>query len=289
MDPLSLLDLRTPLITDGQMHYVPLAGQRSGKSGGYRINESGYGSIWNFKTGERFPIHPEGRLSPEEYRAMRERSEEQKRQRLARQEEAARKAEWIWAHSRPGAHPYLERKDLNLPLRIDRYGNLLVPLSDGERIWSLQRIKPDGTKLLMRNARKRGLSYAFDGATDPVFVAEGIATAASVHLATGCRTYMAIDANNILPVCLSLHYNRIVIAGDDDFLLPQRLLENVGRVKAEAAARAVSGLAVFPEGLNDWDDVRRAHGLEAVTQALRAAVSRWNASGPIASPAPSFA
>ena len=65
----------------------------------------------------------------------------------------ARKAAAIWAKSGPAPadHPYLARKGVEpYDLRVDRKGNLLVPLRDDDgKLWNLQTISPDGDKLTL--------------------------------------------------------------------------------------------------------------------------------------------
>lgn len=62
--------------------------------------------------------------------------------------------------------------------------------------------------------------------------------------------------------CVSNAGPRCWCCGDDDRATEARTGTNTGRVKAEAAARAVRGLAVFPEGLpdggSDFNDMHRA-------------------------------
>jgi putative DNA primase/helicase len=68
----------------------------------------------------------------------------------------------------------------------------------------------------------------------------------------------------------------IVICGDDDLQTFAEKGHNPGRDKATAAARAVQGLAVFPEGLpagaSDFNDQHAAAGLDAVRLVVEAAI-----------------
>lgn len=128
-------------------------------------------------------------------------------------------------------------------------GTIAVPLRDvAGKLWSLQAINEQGTKLFPKYGRKSGCFHFIGDPTGEqvLFVAEGFATAASVYIALGRPTVVAIDSGNLLPVVRALrelHPDvRIVVAGDDD----PSVKGNPGRVKAEAAAAAVGGLAVFP-------------------------------------------
>lgn len=129
-----------------------------------------------------------------------------------------------------------------------RAGTLLVPLLDADgKMWSLQSISADGKKLFPKFSRKRGCLFVLPGADDVVAVAEGYATAATIHEATGWTVAVAFDAGSMLPVALALRGKypqaQFVICGDDDTATPG----NPGRKAAQAAADAVSGVCVLPD------------------------------------------
>ncbi|MNZ90615.1 DNA primase TraC [compost metagenome] len=137
----------------------------------------------------------------------------------------------------------------HLSMMVLRKGYMAVPLRDAAgRLWSLQSINGQGTKLFPRYGRKQGCFHLIG---EPVgasvlAVAEGYATAASVHEATGWPVAMAFDAGNLLPVGRALRELHpevaLVFAGDDDPTQPG----NPGRTKAEAAAAALDAVAAFP-------------------------------------------
>jgi len=222
-------------------------------------------------------------------RAQQRQAEETARQ--AAHAAAAADALAAWnAASDTGASPYLARKGVQpYGVRFTPDGWLLVPVRDGHgTLWNLQRIAPEraryGTdKLFMKGGRKSGLWHmlgAPEGA--PVILeAEGYATAASLHEATGRPVAMAFDAGNLAAVAKALRQRYpaalLVLCGDDDRATEARTGTNTGRVKAEAAARAVSGFTVFPEGLpegaSDFNDMHRAHGLDAVRGTVESAIA----------------
>lgn len=140
---------------------------------------------------------------------------------------------------RPDSHSFL----------MFKHGSIAIPLRDADgKLWSLQAINDQGTKLFPKYGRKSGCFHLIcsveDG--DVLAVAEGYATAASIHMATEWPVVVAIDSGNLLPVVRVIRESkpeaRLVIAGDDDPTKPN----NPGRTKAEAAALAVGGVAVFP-------------------------------------------
>ena len=108
-------------------------------------------------------------------------------------------------------------------------------------------------------------------------LAEGYATAVSLHEATGCPVAVAFDAGNLAGVAKALRQcypaALLVLCGDDDRATEAR----TGRVKAEAAARSVSGFTAVPEGLpegaSDFNDMHRAHGLDAVRGTVEGAIA----------------
>lgn len=220
---------------------------------------------------------------------------EQARQQAAH-DHAASEAALLWqAASEAGTSPYLERKGVQgHGVRFAPDGCLLVPLHDAAgKLWNVQRIAPakpanGGTdKLFLKGGRKSGL---FHWCGDPtgaavLLVAEGYATAASVHQATGRPVAVAFDAGNLPNVAKALHQAHpaalIVICGDDDSDTHAHTGHNPGRDKATAAARAVAGLTVFPEGLptggSDFNDSHQAAGLDAVRLAVEAAIDAHQA------------
>src|SRR5690606_27471784 len=156
-------------------------------------------------------------------------------------------------------------------VRFASGGWLLVPLRDAEgKLWNVQRIapaKPEGgapEKLFLKGGRKSGLWHMVGdvaggaGADEPpavVLIAEGYATAATLHEATGYPVAVAFDAGNLVHVARALRQQYpaalLAVCGDDDRDTQAKTGNNPGREKAAAAARAVHGLALFPKGLPD--------------------------------------
>ena len=196
-------------------------------------------------------------------------------------------------------------------LRFAPDGWLLVPLRDAAgKLWNLQRIAPAPPtppeagpgKLFLKGGRVTGLFHMLHGAAAPadtgppvVLLAEGYATAASLHQATGYPVATAFHAGNLGAVARALRELHpaalIVLCGDDDRATQERTGTNPGATKATAAARAVQGLAVFPEGLpagaSDFNDMHQAAGLDAVRATVAAAIEAHQATAATtAEPAP---
>ena len=106
--------------------------------------------------------------------------------------------------------PLLVRKQISrtAPGSTARAGSCIaVADADGE-IWSLQTIDDDGGKLFMPGGRKRGCMFAIGEPSDRIVIAEGFATGASIHEATGLAVAVAFDAGNLEPVAQAIRARR---------------------------------------------------------------------------------
>lgn len=244
----------------------------------------------------------------ERQRANRQREEQARID--AAHSEAADQAAMQWqAASESGHSPYLVRKGVQPHgVRFAPGGWLLVPLRDAAgELWNLQRIapaKPDSgapEKLFLKGGRKSGLWHLVgepatgdDAAGSAVLlIAEGYATAATLHEATGYPVAVAFDAGNLQHVARALrqlHPDALLgLCGDDDQDTEKQTGTNPGRVKAAAAARAVHGLALFPKGLphggSDFNDLAEhvnaekgeGAGLEAVRRIVASVIDAHTA------------
>lgn len=237
----------------------------------------------------------------EQERAQRQQADKARQE--AAQAHAAQEAAALWASaSDEGTSPYLTRKGVQgHGVRYMTEGFVLVPLRDGAgTLQNVQTIAPqrpaDGTdKLFLKGGRKSGLWHwcGVPAGAGVLLVAEGYATAASLHEATGHPVAVAFDAGNLAHVAKALRQlypaALLVLCGDDDRATEGKTGTNPGRVKATAAARAVQGLTVFPEGappadgepLNfDFNDMHQAQGLQAVGTLLGAAIAARMAQPP---------
>lgn len=273
-----------------------------------------------FKTGSTAPARTDQAQRQADRQA---RQREDAGSRAAGHAEAARLAQAMWeAASASGSSSYLERKGVQaygvrFAVRGDASAHdrpasawLLVPLRDSAgALWNVQQIAPaksrykagDGPgatgtdKLFCKGGLKSGLWHMLgepEGAAT-VLVAEGYATAASLHEATGCPVAVAFDAGNLVHVAKALRklfpIASLVLCGDDDVQTFARTGRNPGREKAEAAAAAVGGLAVLPapapDGENfDFNDLHLSAGLEAVRAALAHALDVGHGEGRAAPP-----
>ena len=258
----------------------------------------GIGSLLHAVREEGFVLkRPERGVPAADASKLREKIERHRTEeahRVQAQRKAAQRAERMWAAASEGPHSYLTRKGVQAyGVRVNSDGELLVPLRDevGD-LWSVQRILPtppdDGPdKPLLKGGRKSGLWHMLGDPTaaTAILIAEGYATAASVHEATGRPTAVAFDAGNLLKVAQTLRRFHpeavLVLCGDDDQQTFANTGSNPGREKATAAAQAVTGISVFPDALppggKDFNDMHAHAGLGAIRALIEAAIEAHRA------------
>ncbi|MSQ69659.1 MAG: DUF3987 domain-containing protein [Betaproteobacteria bacterium] len=230
-------------------------------------------------------------FSPEEREAFKRHSAEAKAQaeaeRKAKQGEAASKAVAIWQAAQPAAadHAYLIRKGIKAHGARLHNDALVIPMRDGGELHSLQFIGAGGDKRFLTGGRVAGCYYSI-GTTKgaaALCIAEGFATGATIHEATGYPVAVAFDARNLEPVARALRAKfpdlALILCADDDAAIKG----NPGLTKATAAARSVGGLMAIPDFTpeelaayqakhgkppSDFNDVHQIRGLEAVARAV---------------------
>lgn len=239
-----------------------------------------------------------------------------------RREDAARRCQVLWdsAKEEPARAgcPYLQRKGVGAHgLRFLPGGTALVPMRDADgRLWSVQRLLPKplvekttdkatgeittkaGTDKLygplkespdeLLSSRKLGLWHwiGAPASASVVLLAEGYATGASLHEATGLPVAVCFDAGNLAHVAPALRQlyptALLLVCGDDDKGTEERKGRNPGRLAAAKAAEAGRTDAgpvgvVFPEGLpaggKDFNDLHAAAGLQVVRQQIEEAIA----------------
>lgn len=184
-------------------------------------------------------------------------------------ETAAEKARRMWADRcrEEGASAYLERKKVRaFGVRFMYRGTVVVPLRDMEgSLHGLQYIGADGDKKFGSGTLKEGRFHLIGeiAADKPLSFAEGYATAATVHMATGWPVVVCFDAGNLEPVIAQwrpLYPDlKFVIAADNDRHLVERLCERLARVGVSVApvdfAKEAGGLRPMEWELPDGSRV----------------------------------
>ena len=219
-----------------------------------------------------------------------ENQQRMKAMRAAEAEQAARKAARVWkAYVPTGESDYLDRKGVAAHgVRFDPngHGTLAIPMCDAYgNIHGLQIIRGRNRgKNLEKQYFPAGLAkqehYHLIGGSPTwiCLVAEGYATAASLHQATQLPVAVAFDAGNLMPVASALHktYRRanLLICADDDHLT----VGNPGITAASAASLAVSGAWIAPRftidradsKITDFNDLHLLEGVHVVRSQIEA-------------------
>ena len=290
MDVLFEPDLPAALERVGMSHpdldHEPTRGRfiRPGKSKIWiKVFPDGDGAVFgDWSTDERFTWQRRREGPPPdaaELAAIRARAAEATKQAEAEREdgyqEAAKEAAATVRASTPASsdHAYIKRKGIQSHGILERKGQLVIPVcaADGT-VQSVQTIAADGSKRFLPGGKKGGGRFWLgDPATGgTLLLAEGFATAASVHEATGLPVAVCFDAGNLKPVAISVREQfpqaKIVLAGDND----RHKERNVGLEAATEAARLVNGVAILPsfnsDQGTDFNDLAQQEGIEAVRQ-----------------------
>ncbi len=254
-------------------------GKTGDKSGWVHLFADGQGAAFgDWRSGDQHTWQAE-RTKPmrrQEKAELRKKIEQAKREAKAQREHdykaAATTARGTWQSARPAppSHAYLIKKridpdGLRLCTEGDYKGWLIAPVygPDGA-LQSLQFIAHDGIKRFMTGGKmKGGHCWLGDpnGATT-LLLAEGWATAATLHQASGLAVCVAFNAGNLADVARMVRNQypkaRLLMCGDDD----TQTKGNPGRTKATEAAQAIGASVAFPPNGGDFNDM--AQGLDAV-------------------------
>jgi len=197
--------------------------------------------------------------------ARAQRKAERERQREA--EAAAERAAAAWAAAGPADpdHPYLQAKGIGPNGARQDGARLVIPVRNAAgAIRSMQRIGPEGRKRFEAGGTIAGHYFSIGKPAGTVIVAEGFATGATIHEATGHAVAVAFNAGNLEPVARAIRSKLpaavIVIAADDD----ADTEGNPGITKASAAAKACAGILATPARPGDFNDLAAAEGPDAV-------------------------
>ncbi|PXW50011.1 plasmid and phage DNA primase [Grimontella sp. AG753] len=152
-------------------------------------------------------------------------------------------------------------------------GDVVVPLHDGTgALVNLQLINAGGDKRTLKGGAVKGCSHTLEGkkqAGKRLWIAEGYATALTVHHLTGETVMVALSSVNLLSLASLARQKhpacQIVLAADRD-------LNGEGQTKAAAAADACNGVVALPPVFGDWNDAFVRHGEEDTRKAIYDAI-----------------
>ena len=179
---------------------------------------------------------------------------------------------WTGAQAALPDHPYLSKKGIGVHgARATGDGRLVVPLYDQDGTLStLQYIDHEGGKLYHPGGQTGGKFWQI-GTLDEsgtLFVAEGFATAATIHETTGRPVAVAYSASNLVPVTgilREMHGSTqdIVIVADHD-------KSGVGQRYAEQASAKFGARMVMPPIEGDANDYAQAgHDLAGLLMPIK--------------------
>ncbi|MEA4837161.1 MAG: toprim domain-containing protein [Rhodospirillaceae bacterium] len=298
------LALEGPPIMDGKWHEVPVQGDRKKMSGSYRAFLDGRpaGTITNYKADGPVKWVATGAALDEATRAQIQAEAAQVRaareaERAKVAEAAAKKAYGVWENlhraATPENCPYLAEKGVKgHGVKVDKDGHLVVPARDADgKLWTIQIVHEDG-KRYIKESQKAGSFHVIEPSgrgslaatgNGPIVIAEGYATAATIHEATGMPAVVAFDSGNLKPVAEAIRAanpeREIIIVADNDHA---NIHGNVGMKKGEEAAQAVGGVMVAPKltveekekGLTDFNDLAQKRGNAALRNSFRMALEQ---------------
>jgi len=243
---------------DGKIHRYRVTGDKGGSNNGWYVLHDGpmaFGAFGSWRNSESHTWREASTkpLTPAERADITRRTkamwQAQAIERKAVQEAAQAKALRMWRMARPAthAHPYLAKKQVNSYGLRQLREMLLVPARDHAGVLhTLQFILPDGSKRFLTGGRISGCYVALGRVGHTLLLAEGFATAATLHQATGHAAAACFSCGNLLAVARALRGKfpqlRLVLCADNDVNTPG----NPGLTKAREAARAVGGLLAVP-------------------------------------------
>ncbi|EGD2912699.1 DNA primase, partial [Salmonella enterica] len=154
-----------------------------------------------------------------------------------------------------------------------RAGDVVVPLYDDTgALVNLQLINADGLKRTLKGGQVKGACHIIEGkkqAGKRLWIAEGYATALTVHHLTGETVMVALSSVNLLSLASLARQKspacQIVLAADRD-------LNGDGQSKAAAAADSCKGVVALPPVFGDWNDAFIQYGEEATRKAIYDAI-----------------
>ena len=243
-------------------------GVPAGRFGCWR---AGIEQAWQAEMGRKLTIAEEMAHTRRMAEAKAAREAEQERSQAV----AASTVDAIWTAGGAASadHPYLARKGISANgARVTGDGRLMVPLygSEGD-LASVQYIAADGEKRYHPGGATGGKFWMLGEPGSTIYIAEGFATAATIHQATGKACAVAYSASNLVPVTGALRerfgaQQDLVIVADND-------ASGVGQRYAEQASAKYGARSVMPPAAGDANDyVQAGNDLAAL---LEPAVSDW--------------
>jgi phage/plasmid primase-like uncharacterized protein len=271
--------------------------------------EAGY--IKDYKSGEIFKWgignikiddHAKFKIiSKEEFELKQQQASEQRektqQRKLQEKEEIAKKAGQYFNsylesnRNNASNNKYLANKNIIdakniIGIKFTKNNQIVIPLTDtANKIHSLQYINQDGTKKFLKGGEKQGNFFLITKDDNnnknlkqekEIYLAEGFATAASIHQATNKPVAVCFDAGNIEHVLKNLKSahpdKQFIIAADNDLWKEA----NIGRDKALIAASKYGAKVILPQFKyehkdhlpTDFNDLHKLAGIDEVRKQI---------------------
>ena len=267
-------------------------------AGRFGCNKRGIDESWCYKSANVLTDEERAERDKKWKRQQQEREADRQRQ----QNQASIKAAEILAAAQPATddHPYLVKKGVKAAPGVmcgewlGKPNCLLIPLRTASgQLATIQAISPDApfthsgqSKDFLKGGAKQGAYFTLGDLADSpiILVAEGYATAATLHEATGYAAVMACDTNGLTPVTQALktlypHPKIILICADND----RKTEGNPGVKAARAAAKKAGVRLAIPEFAedeagSDYNDLAALHGADRVWNEIELALAgQWKA------------
>jgi putative DNA primase/helicase len=228
---------------------------------------------------------PDDRVGPHEFRQ--DWKEKEAKRRAERNKEwaigaATCQKKWVAETTRSASaeHPYLVGKGIADPYDIRQAKDtLFVPMKDaGGSIVSIQYIDAEGGKRFAKGTHVKGARTTIGARafkkSNLIYVTEGWATGATIHLVTGEAVVVAFSAGNLPEVTEGLRKKypkaTIIVASDNDRWSSCGDTLNPGVTYAHRAAESSGALLAIPDFTaleskpTDFNDLYLLEGAEAV-------------------------
>jgi putative DNA primase/helicase len=186
-----------------------------------------------------------------------------------------------------GESPYLAKKKIAAHgigfAKAGAADKVLIPVRDQDgKLWNLQHIFADGNKVFYKGGKVVGCFHVIGdvAASEWLLIAEGYATAATLHEATGFAVVIAFSAHNLKHVAGIMRgrypQKQILLCADNDSETERTKGKNTGVIAATEAAQLVGGQWCKPTGFqyggNDFNDLMHSSGIDEVKRQIDAAI-----------------
>jgi len=245
------------------------------------------GYMKNWKTGEerRWRGGVEFKsLSPEQKQKYLDKKKQQEQELDRERKTAAELASKIWSESVALSDQFLyfAKKGLKpVGLRYFRETNeAIIPIfNDKNKIITIQKISPDGTKTFLTGGQTEGGYFVIPGDSSKYIFCEGYATGLSIKIAMpDDNVVVAFNAGNLEKVAKQfrkkLPENHFIIAADND----QWGKQNAGLKFGTRAAEATGANLIYPVfnsplgNPTDFDDLRQREGVPRVAEMIESCI-----------------